>query len=190
MRILVAVKRVVDYAVKVRVKPDRTGVDLKNVKMSMNPFCEIAVEEAVRHTHRGNFSRAPFIIIVLLLFRLRHQVRMKESGLASEVVAVTVGPKQAQETLRSALALGADRGIHMTTDLRTDQEMQPLAVAKILSAVVEQESPDAVIVGKQSIDGDANQTGQILAGILGWPQAAFGASTCHIAPLTSLPHHH
>jgi electron transfer flavoprotein beta subunit len=148
MRILVGVKRVVDYAVKVRIRPDKSGVEIKNVKMSMNPFCEIAVEEAVR---------------------------MKEKGIATEIVAVTVGPKQAQETLRSALALGADRAIHVTTDMRVDQEMQPLAVAKIMQKIVGEESPDIVILGKQSIDDDANQTGQLLAGLLGWPQATFAS---------------
>jgi|TARA_B110000208_G_scaffold103489_1_gene128694 electron transfer flavoprotein beta subunit len=142
------VKRVIDYAVKVRVKPDKLGVDLANVKMSMNPFCEIAVEEAVR---------------------------MKEAGVATEVVVVSVGPKQAQETLRTALAMGADRGIHLTTDMRADQELQPLAVAKALAHVAKEEEPGLVIVGKQSIDDDANQTGQMLAALLDWPQVAFAS---------------
>jgi electron transfer flavoprotein beta subunit len=149
MKVVVGVKRVIDYAVKVRVKPDKTGVDLNNVKMSMNPFCEIAVEEAVR---------------------------LKEKKIATEVIAVTVGPKQSQETLRTALAMGADRGIHLVTDMRTDQELQPLAVAKLFQHLVNQESPSLVIVGKQSIDDDSNQTGQMLAGLLDWPQAAFAAS--------------
>lgn len=147
-RVLVGVKRVIDYAVKVRVKPDKLGVDLANVKMSMNPFCEIAVEEAVR---------------------------MKEAGVATEVVVVSVGPKQAQETLRTALAMGADRGIHLTTDMRADQELQPLAVAKALAHVAKEEEPGLVIVGKQSIDDDANQTGQMLAALLDWPQVAFAS---------------
>lgn len=148
MRLLVGVKRVIDYAVKVRVKPDKTGVELNNVKMSMNPFCEIAVEEAVR---------------------------LKEAGVVKEIVAVSVGPKQAQETIRTALAMGADRGVHVTTDLRTDQELQPLAVSKILQKLVEKETPDIVMLGKQAIDDDANQTGQILAGLLDWPQATFAS---------------
>ena len=141
-------KRVIDYAVKVRVKPDKLGVDLANVKMSMNPFCEIAVEEAVR---------------------------LKEAGVADEVVVVTVGPKQSQETLRTALAMGADRGIHLTTEMRADSELQPLAVAKALAHVAKEEEPSLVIVGKQSIDDDANQTGQMLAALLDWPQVTFAS---------------
>lgn len=148
MRILVGVKRVIDYAVKVRVKPDKSAVELNNVKMSMNPFCEIAVEEAVR---------------------------LKEAGVASEVVAVSVGPKQAQETIRTALAMGADRGVHIATDLRTDTELQPLAVAKLLQGVVVEEEAGMVILGKQSIDDDSNQTGQMLAGLMDWPQGAFAS---------------
>ena len=144
MKILVPVKRVVDYNVKVRVKPDQTGVDLSNVKMSMNPFCEIAVEEAIR---------------------------MKEKGIAEEIVAVSIGPAQAQETIRTALAMGADRGIHVTTE----QTVEPLAVAKILAKVVEEESPELVILGKQAIDDDSNATGQMLAALLGWPQATFAS---------------
>lgn len=147
-QVLVGVKRVIDYAVKVRVKPDKLGVDLANVKMSMNPFCEIAVEEAVR---------------------------LKEAGVADEVVVVTVGPKQSQETLRTALAMGADRGIHLTTEMRTDSELQPLAVAKALAHVAKEEEPSLVIVGKQSIDDDANQTGQMLAALLDWPQVTFAS---------------
>ena len=142
MKILVAVKRVVDYNVKIRVKPDGTGVDLANVKMSMNPFDEIAVEEAIR---------------------------MKEKGVATEIVAVSVGPQQAQETLRTALAMGADRGILIKTDAVTE----PLAVAKLLKGVVEAEKPDLVILGKQAIDDDCNQTGQMLAALLGWSQGTF-----------------
>jgi electron transfer flavoprotein beta subunit len=142
MKVLVAVKRVVDYNVKIRVKPDGTGVELANVKMSMNPFDEIAVEEAVR---------------------------MKEAGKAEEIVAVSIGPKQSQETIRTALAMGADRGVLV----EHDGEVEPLAVAKLLKALVDKESPDLVIVGKQAIDDDANQTGQMLAGLLGWPQATF-----------------
>ncbi|KAG5189336.1 hypothetical protein JKP88DRAFT_271617 [Tribonema minus] len=148
MRVLVAVKRVVDYAVKVRVRPDKTAVELQNVKMSMNPFCENAMEEAVR---------------------------LKEAKLATEIVAVSVGPKQAQETLRTALAMGADRGVHIVTDMRADQELQPLAVAKLLRTVVDEVKPDLVLMGKQAIDGDNCQTGPMLAGLLGWPQATFAA---------------
>ncbi|ETM03217.1 hypothetical protein L917_00540, partial [Phytophthora nicotianae] len=146
MKVLVPVKRVVDYAVKIRVEPK--GVDLKNVKMSMNPFCEIAVEEAIR---------------------------LKEKKVASEIVAVSIGPKQSQETLRTALAMGADRGIHITTDMRTDQELQPLAVAKLLKEVVAKEDPKLVICGKQSIDADAAQTGPMLAGLLDWSQGTFAS---------------
>lgn len=144
MKILVPVKRVVDYNVKVRVKPDQSGVDLANVKMSMNPFCEIAVEEAIR---------------------------MKEKGLAEEIVAVSIGPAQAQETIRTALAMGADRGIHVAAD----SIVEPLAVAKILKAIVDEEQPGLVILGKQAIDDDTNATGQMLAALLGWPQAAFAS---------------
>lgn len=144
MKVLVAVKRVVDYNVKVRVKSDNTGVETANVKMSMNPFDEIAVEEAVR---------------------------MLETGSASEVIAVSMGVRQCQETIRTALAMGADRGIHVTTD----EELQPLAVAKLLKALVERECPDLVILGKQAIDDDSNQTGQMLAGLLGWSQGTFAS---------------
>jgi len=144
MRVLVAVKRVVDYNVKVRVKPDNTGVDLANVKMAMNPFCEIAVEEAVR---------------------------LKEKGLASEVIVVSIGPKAAQEQIRTALALGADRGIH----IETDEEIQSLQVAKLLKAVVDKEQPNLVILGKQSIDSDNNQTGQMLAALAGMSQGTFAS---------------
>jgi electron transfer flavoprotein beta subunit len=142
MKILVPVKRVVDFNVKIRVKPDGSGVDLANVKMSMNPFDEIAVEEAIR---------------------------LKEQGKASEIVAVSIGPQQASETIRTALAMGADRGILV----KTDQTVEPLAVAKMLKAVVEQESPQLIIMGKQAIDDDCNQTGQMLAALLGWPQGTF-----------------
>ncbi|TFF18762.1 electron transfer flavoprotein subunit beta/FixA family protein [Jiella endophytica] len=142
MKVLVAVKRVVDYNVKIRVKSDGSGVELANVKMSMNPFDEIAVEEAIR---------------------------LKEAGTASEVIAVSVGPQQSQETIRTALAMGADRGILV----KTDQPTEPLAVAKILKGVVEAEGPDLVIVGKQAIDDDCNQTGQMLAALLGWSQGTF-----------------
>ncbi|KAA5803908.1 electron transfer flavoprotein subunit beta/FixA family protein [Alkalicaulis satelles] len=144
MKILVPVKRVVDYNVKVRVKPDQSGVDLANVKMSMNPFCEIAVEEAIR---------------------------LKEKGLAEEIIAVSIGPAQAQETIRTALAMGADRGVHVTTDAT----VEPLAVAKILKAVAEEEQPGLIILGKQAIDDDTNATGQMLAALLGWPQATFAS---------------
>ena len=142
MKLLVCVKRVVDYNVKIRVKADGSGVELANVKMSMNPFDEIAVEEAVR---------------------------LKEQGKATEVVAVSIGPSQAGETIRTALAMGADRGILV----KTDASVEPLAVAKILKKVVEQEKPDLVILGKQAIDDDCNQTGQMLAALLGWPQGTF-----------------
>ncbi len=144
MKILVPVKRVVDYNVKVRVKSDGSGVELANVKMSMNPFDEIAVEEALR---------------------------LKEAGKATEVIAVSVGPAQATETLRTALAMGADRGILVKTDVTTE----PLAVAKILKGVVEHEKPDLVILGKQAIDDDCNQTGQMLAALLGWGQGTFAS---------------
>ena len=144
MKVLVPVKRVVDYNVKVRVKSDGSGVDIANVKMSMNPFDEIAVEEAVR---------------------------LKEAGVAAEIVAVSCGPQACQETLRTALALGADRAVLV----ETDAELQPLAVAKLLRAIAQKEKPDLVILGKQAIDDDCNQTGQMLAGILGWPQATFAS---------------
>ncbi|MBN9570940.1 MAG: electron transfer flavoprotein subunit beta/FixA family protein [Alphaproteobacteria bacterium] len=142
MKVLVPVKRVIDYNVKVRVKADQTGVDLANVKMSMNPFDEICVEEAVR---------------------------LKEKGKATEVVAVSIGPAQASETIRTALAMGADRGILV----KVDGDVEPLAVAKILKGIVEAEQPGLVILGKQAIDDDSNQTGQMLAALLGWPQGTF-----------------
>jgi electron transfer flavoprotein beta subunit len=144
MKILVPVKRVVDFNVKIRIKPDGSGVELANVKMSMNPFDEIAVEEAIR---------------------------LKEAGKAKEIVAVSIGPQKAQETLRTALAMGADRAILVKTDIA----VEPLTVAKILKAVVDKESPDLVILGKQAIDDDSNQTGQMLAGLLGWPQGTFAS---------------
>jgi len=144
MKILVPVKRVVDYNVKVRVKADHSGVELANVKMAMNPFDKIAVEEAVR---------------------------LKEAGVATEVVAVSCGVAQCQETLRTAMAIGADRGILVSTDA----ELQPLAVAKLLKALCEKESPDLIILGKQAIDDDANQTGQMLAALLTLPQATFAS---------------
>ena len=148
MKVLVPVKRVIDYNVKVRVKADKTGVDLANVKMSMNPFDEIAIEEAIR---------------------------MKESGKAEEIVAVSIGVAKAQETLRTALAMGADRAIliEATDDVETD--IEPLAVAKLLKGVVEEEKPDLVICGKQAIDNDVNATAQMLAALLGWPQATFAS---------------
>ncbi len=145
MKVLVPIKRVVDYNVKVRVKADQSGVELANVKMSMNPFDEIAVEEAIR---------------------------LKEAGTADEVVVVSIGPQQCQETIRTALAMGADRGILV----KTDDKVEPLNVAKILKGVVEAESPELVILGKQAIDDDANQTGQMLAALLGWGQGTFAAS--------------
>src|SRR6201994_4257301 len=144
MKVLVPVKRVVDYNVKVRVKGDGSGVELANVKMSMNPFDEIAVEEALR---------------------------LKEAGKATEIVAVSIGPQQASETIRTALAMGADRGILV----KVDQLVEPLAVAKILKAIVEAEKPGLVILGKQAIDDDCNQTGQMLAALLGWPQGTFAS---------------
>jgi electron transfer flavoprotein beta subunit len=144
MKLLVPVKRVIDYNVKPRVKADGTGVDLANVKMSMNPFDEIAIEEAIR---------------------------LKEKGVATEIVAVSIGPAKAQETLRTALAMGADRAILVTTD----QEVEPLAVAKILQKIVAEEAPRMVILGKQAIDDDSNQTGQMLAALLGWAQGTFAS---------------
>ncbi|HVJ52482.1 MAG TPA: electron transfer flavoprotein subunit beta/FixA family protein [Aliidongia sp.] len=144
MKLLVAVKRVVDYNVKVRVKADKTGVETANVKMSMNPFDEIAVEEAVR---------------------------LKEKGTATEIVAVSLGVQQCQETIRTALAMGADRGIHVLTDA----ELEPLAVAKLLKAVIDKEQPQLVILGKQAIDDDSSQTGQMLAALLGWSQGTFAS---------------
>lgn len=144
MKVLVPVKRVLDYNVKVKVKSDQTGVDLANLKMSINPFCEIAVEEAMR---------------------------LKEKGVVTEIVAVSIGPEQAQETLRSALAVGVDRGIL----IKVDHDVEPLAVAKLLKGVIEAEAPNMVILGKQAIDDDSNQTGQMLAALLGWPQATFAS---------------
>ncbi len=144
MKAFVAVKRVVDYNVKIRVKADGSGVETANVKMSMNPFDEIAVEEAIR---------------------------MKEAGRIAEIVAVSMGVRQCQETIRTALAMGADRGIHVVTEA----ELQPLAVAKLLAALVAREGPEMVILGKQAIDDDSNQTGQMLAALLGWPQGTFAS---------------
>jgi electron transfer flavoprotein beta subunit len=144
MKILVPVKRVIDYNVRPRVKPDGSGVDLANVKMSMNPFDEIAVEEAIR---------------------------LKEKGAASEIVAVSIGPAKAQETLRTALAMGADRAILV----QTEDEVEPLAVAKILKAIVDAEQPGIVLMGKQAIDDDSNQTGQMLAALWGRPQGTFAS---------------
>lgn len=149
MKILVPVKRVVDYNVKIRVKSDGSGVELANVKMSMNPFDEIAVEEAIR---------------------------LKEAGVASEIIAVSIGPAQAQETIRTALAMGADRGILV----KVDETTEPLTVAKLIKGVVDEEKPELVILGKQAIDDDANQTGQMLAALLGWSQGTF-ASKVEIA---------
>ena len=148
MKVLVPVKRVIDYNVKVRVKADGSGVDLANVKMSMNPFDEIAVEEAIR---------------------------LKEAGKAEEVIAVSVGVRQAQETLRTALAMGADRAILVVATEDVHQDIEPLAVAKILKAVVEAEGPGLVLCGKQAIDNDMNATGQMLAALLGWAQATFAS---------------
>ena len=144
MKVLVAVKRTIDPNVKVRVKSDQTGVETANVKMAMNPFCEIAIEEAVR---------------------------MKEAGSADEVIAVSAGADKAQETLRTALAMGADRAVHIVTEA----ELQPLAVARLLKVIADEEQPGLVILGKQAIDDDSNQTGQMLAALLGWPQATFAS---------------
>jgi electron transfer flavoprotein beta subunit len=149
MKILVPVKRAVDYNVKIRVKPDQSGIDLANVKMSMNPFDEIAIEEATR---------------------------LKEAGKATEIVAVTIGSDKAQDVLRTAMAIGADRGILVQTDAPTDLGgVEPLAVAKTLKALIDREKPDLVIMGKQSIDDDSNQTGQMLSALLGWPQGTFAS---------------
>jgi electron transfer flavoprotein beta subunit len=148
MKILVPVKRVIDYNVKVRVKADGSGVDLANVKMSMNPFDEIAVEEAIR---------------------------LKEKGLAEEVIVVSIGVKQSQETLRTALAMGADRAILIEATADVQQDIEPLAVAKLLAAVVKEEAPGLVICGKQAIDNDMNATGQMLSALLGWSQATFAS---------------
>lgn len=148
MKILVPIKRVVDYNVKIRVKADQSGVELANVKMSMNPFDEIAVEEAVR---------------------------LKEKGFAKEVVVVTIGPAVAQDVLRTAIAVGADRGILVVTDMPTDTSVEPLSVAKCLKAIIEKEQPSLVIMGKQAIDDDSNQTGQMLSALLGWGQATFAS---------------
>jgi electron transfer flavoprotein beta subunit len=150
MKILVPVKRVLDYNLKVRVKPDGSGVDLSNLKMSINPFCEIAVEEAVRMKEGGGGHTA---------------------NPSAEIIAVSIGPDQAQETIRNALAMGADRGIL----IKAEGEVEPLAVAKLLKAVIEAEKPDLVILGKQAIDDDSNQTGQMLAALLDWPQATFAS---------------
>ena len=145
MKVLVTVKRVVDYNVKIRIKADNTGVETANVKMSMNPFDEIGIEEGLR---------------------------LREAGTAEEVVAVSIGPQQAQETIRTALAMGADRGIHV----KTDQDLEPLALAKILKAIAEREEPGLVILGKQAIDMDNCQTGQMLAALLGWSQGTFASN--------------
>ena len=144
MKVLVAIKRVIDYNVKIRVKSDESGVETTNVKMSMNPFDEIAIEEGVR---------------------------LRESGDSEELIAVSIGPKQTQETIRTALAMGADRGIHV----ETNDDVEPLAVAKLLKAIIEKENPDLVILGKQAIDDDSNQTGQMLAALMGWSQGTFAS---------------
>ena len=144
MKVLVAVKRVIDFNVKIRVKSDATGVETGNVKMSMNPFDEIAVEEGVR---------------------------LREAGTAKELIAVSLGAAKCQETIRTALAMGADRGILV----ETDEDLEPLAVAKLLAAIAEKESPDLIILGKQAIDNDCNQTGQMLAALLGWAQGTFAS---------------
>ena len=148
LKVLVPVKRVVDYAVKVRVRPDKTGVELNNVKMSINPFCEIAIEEAAR---------------------------LKEKKIVQEIVLVSIGPKLVRDFLANAMAIGGDRSIHIHTELRVDQELQPLVVAKLLQAIVLKENPDFVLMGKQAIDDDSNQTGQMLAGLLKWSQGTFAS---------------
>ena len=144
MKVLVPVKRVIDYNVKIRVKGDQTGVETANVKMSMNPFDEISVEEAIR---------------------------MKEAGTVEEIIVVSIGVQQCQETIRTALAMGADRGVHV----KSDEDLEPLAVAKVLKALVDKEAPELVILGKQAIDDDSNQTGQMLAALLGWSQGTFAS---------------
>ena len=150
MKVLVPVKRAVDYNVKIRVKADESGIELSNVKMSINPFDEIAIEEAAK---------------------------LKEAGTVTEIIAITIGPDKAQETIRTAMAIGADRGILVQTDTPTDiGGVEPLAVAKTLKAIVEKESPDFIIMGKQSIDDDSNQTGQMLAAMLGWAQGTFASN--------------
>jgi electron transfer flavoprotein beta subunit len=155
MKVLVPVKRVLDFNLKVRVKADGSGVDLANLKMAMNPFDEIAVEEAVRHKEGApNIANSHY-----------------RAGAVTEIVAVSIGPEQAQETIRNALAIGADRGILV----KAEGDAEPLAVAKILKAIVEAEQPGLVILGKQAIDDDSNQTGQMLAALLGWPQATFAS---------------
>ena len=148
MRVLVPVKRVIDYTVKIKVRPEAICVDKKTAKMSMNPFCEIAVEEAVR---------------------------LKEKNIVSEIVAVSIGAKKCVDQLRTAMAMGCDRSIHVLTDMETDTHLQPLAVSRILEKIVEKEQPQMVILGKQAIDDDCNQTGQMLAGRLNWPQATFAS---------------
>lgn len=147
MKVLVGVKRVVNYAVKVQV--NKGSVNLNNVKMSLNPFCEIAVEEGCR---------------------------LKDAKVADEVIALSIGPKQAQETLRTVLAMGCDRAVHISTEMRTDLELQPYSIAKIIQKIVHQEQPDLVLLGKQAIDSDCGQTGPMLAGFLGWPQITFAAN--------------
>ena len=149
MKVIVPVKRVIDYNVKARVKADQSGVDLANVKMSMNPFDEIGVEEAIR---------------------------LKEKGKATEIIAVSIGPAQCSETIRTALAMGADRGILVETDV----ELQPLAVAKMLKAIADKEQPGLIILGKQAIDDDMSATGQMLAALLGWPQGTFEIGRAHV----------
>jgi len=146
MRLLIPIKRVIDYAVKIRIKSNKLGVEKNNVRMSLNPFCELAIEEGIR---------------------------WKEKELATEIVAVSIGPKKTQEVLRTAMAMGVDRCIHVLTELETDIHLQPLTVAKLLQKIVEKESPNAIIMGKQSIDDDSNQVGQMLSALLDWSQATF-----------------
>ena len=162
MKILVPVKRVVDFNVKIRVRPDGSGVELANIKMSMNPFDEIAVEEAMRLKEAGAATE---------VIAVEEAIRQKEAGKATEIVAVSIGPAQASETIRTALAMGADRGILV----KAEGVIEPLAVAKILKGIVAEERPGLVILGKQAIDDDSNQTGQMLAALLGWSQGTFAS---------------
>lgn len=168
MKVLVGVKRVIDYAVKIRVKPDKTGVETANVKMSMNPFDEIGERFTTRlppnASTKGDGNAHRHVAV-------EEAVSLKEKKVASEVVAITIGPTAAQEQLRTALAMGADRGVHIVTDA----EALPIHVAKLMKAVCEKEKPDAVILGKQAIDDDSNQTGQMLAALLDWPQGTFAS---------------
>ncbi len=189
MKVLVGVKRVVDFNVKVRVKSDGSGVETSNVKMSMNPFDEIAVEEAIRLKEAGTAEEIIAVSMGVqqcqetirtalamgadrgILVKTEEALRMREAGTASEIIAISIGVQQCQETIRTALAMGADRGILV----KTEAALEPLHVAKILAAVVAEEAPELVILGKQAIDDDCNQTAQMLAALLGWPQGTFAS---------------